>query len=144
VVRAGAADRLARDLMAKLDIRARGPAQMVGELSGGNQQKVVLAKALAADADVLLLDEPTFGVDIGAAAEVIRHVRTMAGAGKAVLWATSDLQELLTVADRVLVLGDGAIQRVVHRDDPEFTEPFLIQAMQRQRAAPAGPREQSA
>lgn len=140
----GAARRLARDMMRRLQIRARDHAQLVGELSGGNQQKVVLAKALATKADLMLLDEPTYGVDIGAAAEVIRQVRDLAQAGKAVLWATSDLQELLAVADRVLVLGDGTIRHVVERGDDEFSEAFLIQAMQRRRDPTDVPEERSA
>jgi ABC-type sugar transport system ATPase subunit len=130
-LRRDAGRRLARRMMSDLDIQARGPQQMVGELSGGNQQKVVLAKALATDAGLLLLDEPTFGVDIGAAAGLIGHVRALVGAGRAALWATSDLHELLEVADRVMVLADGAIQRVVRRGEPDFNEAFLIRAMQR-------------
>jgi ribose transport system ATP-binding protein len=130
-VRMGRARTLTRTLMRELNVRGRGPDQLVGELSGGNQQKVVLAKALATRADLLLLDEPTFGVDVGAAAELIRHVRAMAAEGKGVVWATSDLQELLAVADRVLVVADGTIREVVLRGGPDFTEAHLIEAMQR-------------
>jgi ribose transport system ATP-binding protein len=122
---------LARRMMRVLNIRSRGPQQIVGELSGGNQQKVVLAKALAADAELLLLDEPTFGVDIGAAADLIRHVREMTDAGKAALWVTSDLHELLEVADRVMVLADGGVHEIVKRGEPGFDEASLIGAMQR-------------
>jgi ABC-type sugar transport system ATPase subunit len=133
VVRMGRARAMTRSFMADLNVRASGPDQMVGELSGGNQQKVVLAKALATRAGLLLLDEPTFGVDVGAAAELIRHVRAMAAQGKGVLWATSDLQELLAVADRILVIADGTIREVIARGDPGFTEAHLIEAMQRRR-----------
>jgi len=133
VVRMGRARGMTRTLMADLNVRASGPDQMVGELSGGNQQKVVLAKALATGAALLLLDEPTFGVDVGAAAELIRHVRAMAAQGKGVLWATSDLQELLGVADRVLVIADGTIREVIPRGDPGFSDAHLIEAMQRRR-----------
>jgi ABC-type sugar transport system ATPase subunit len=131
VVRMGRARAMTRSFMADLNVRASGPDQMVGELSGGNQQKVVLAKALATRAGLLLLDEPTFGVDVGAAAELIRHVRAMAAQGKGVLWATSDLQELLAVADRILVVADGTIREVIPRGDPGFSEAHLIEAMQR-------------
>ena len=131
VVRKSKGRALARPLLAELDVRSRGTDQLVGELSGGNQQKIVLAKALAIDAELLLLDEPTFGVDIGAAAELIRNVRAMAERGKGVLWATSDLQELLGVADRVIVIADGGIRCVINRGDLEFTEADLIQLMQR-------------
>ena len=103
--------RLTRRMMQMMGVRARGPQQIVGELSGGNQQKIVLAKALAADADVLLLDEPTFGVDVGAARDLIQYVRGLVENNKAVLWVTSDLLELVEVADRVMVVVDGTAPR---------------------------------
>ncbi len=134
---------LADGLMRLLDVRARGAQQVVGELSGGNQQKVVLAKALAAEAELLLLDEPTFGVDIGASRELIQHIRGMADTGKAVLWVTSDLQELLAVSDRIVVLADGTIRATVRPDEPDYTESFLIRSIQRDRSPgspPASPR----
>jgi ABC-type sugar transport system ATPase subunit len=118
-------------MMTRLDVRARSMDQVVGELSGGNQQKVVLAKALAAGADLLLLDEPTFGVDIGATREIIRHVQTLAERGTAVIWVTSDLLELLQVADRLLVLTDGTVEGFVERGDPDFNQDSLIVRMQR-------------
>jgi ABC-type sugar transport system ATPase subunit len=123
---------ITRRMMRLLGVRARSAQQVVGELSGGNQQKVVLAKALAADASVLLLDEPTFGVDVGAARDLIQYVRRMVDSElKAVLWATSDLLELLEVADRIFVLVNGVVPRVIERGDPAFTEASLIRAMQR-------------
>jgi ribose transport system ATP-binding protein len=127
------AHRLAERLMKVLSVRARAPEQVVGELSGGNQQKIVLAKALAADAELLLLDEPTFGVDIGSSMELIRHVRQMVEGGKAALWVTSDLQELLEVSDRILVLADGTIRTVISAGEPGFDEASLIRKMQRRR-----------
>jgi ABC-type sugar transport system ATPase subunit len=140
LLRMGRGRAMAADMIEKLSIRSRGGRQVIGELSGGNQQKVVLAKALATDAELLLLDEPTFGVDIGAAAELIKHVRAMMRASKGALWATSDLQELLEVSDRILILTDDGIGTEVLRGDENFNEAFLIQAMQRRlhRAAPAG------
>jgi ribose transport system ATP-binding protein len=123
--------RLTGQMMQTLGVRARGPQQIVGELSGGNQQKIVLAKALAADADVLLLDEPTFGVDVGAARDLIQYVHRIVEDGKAVLWVTSDLLELLEVADRVMVVVDGTVPRVVHRGEESFNEAGLVRAMQR-------------
>jgi ABC-type sugar transport system ATPase subunit len=131
IIRFEAGRRLSRRLMSVLDIRARGPHQVVGELSGGNQQKVVLAKALACEASLLLLDEPTFGVDVGAAAEVINQVRRLVESGNSALWVSSDLRELLEVADRVMILVDGQIHKVVKRGDPEFNEAHLVQSMQR-------------
>lgn len=133
-----AGTRLVRRLMSVLDIRARGPHQVVGELSGGNQQKVVLAKALACEASLLLLDEPTFGVDVGAAAEVINQVRRLVESGNSALWVSSDLRELLEVADRVMILVEGRIQKVVKRGDAEFNEANLVQSMQRGQVQQAG------
>jgi ribose transport system ATP-binding protein len=123
---------LTRQLMARLDVRARGLNQVVGELSGGNQQKVVLAKALAVDARLMLLDEPTFGVDIGATREIIRHVRELADAGTSALWVTSDIHELLDVADRVLILREGRIEASIEPGEPGYNENVIIARMQRE------------
>jgi ribose transport system ATP-binding protein len=123
---------LSRRMMKVLDIRASGIDQIVGELSGGNQQKVVLAKALTVGADLLLLDEPTFGVDIGASREIIANVRKMAEAGATVLWVSSDLLEITHVADRVVVLRDGTVGATITRADiGKFTEDSLVELMQR-------------
>ena len=78
-------------------------------LSGGNQQKVVIAKWLNAEPDIFVLDEPTGGVDIGSKAEIIALVRDLAARGKAVLVISSELSELLTAADRIVVMADGRI-----------------------------------
>ena len=80
-----------------------------GTLSGGNQQKVVLAKWLLADADVLIVDEPTRGVDVGAKVEIHRQLRTLAADGKAILVISSELPEVLALTDRVLVLREGRV-----------------------------------
>lgn len=122
---------LGSELMGRLDVRARNVDQVVGELSGGNQQKVVLAKALAVGARLMLLDEPTFGVDIGAVKEIVLQVREMARKGAAVLWATSDIHEMLEVADRVIILRDGLIERSIERGEPEFAEEIVFSRMQR-------------
>jgi ribose transport system ATP-binding protein len=123
----------ARKMMKVLDVRATGPDQTVGELSGGNQQKVVMAKALTLSPDLLLLDEPTFGVDIGATREIIAKVRLMADEGATVLWASSDLLEVTHVADRIVVLRDGVIGQTIGPDDSDlFTEDALVTMMQRQ------------
>jgi ABC-type sugar transport system ATPase subunit len=123
---------VANRFMSALKIRARDPQQIVGELSGGNQQKVVLAKALAADAELLLLDEPTFGVDIGAAADLIALIRTRAEQGSAALWATSDLKEMLQVSDRIAVIVEGEIRTVIERGGAHFDESSIVELMQRQ------------
>jgi rhamnose transport system ATP-binding protein len=101
--------RLARDFFQRLDIHAQGINQQTKSLSGGNQQKVVLAKWLTTKPKVLILDEPTRGVDIGAKAEVHRLVSNLAAEGIAILLISSELPEVLAMADRVLVLHEGRI-----------------------------------
>jgi ABC-type sugar transport system ATPase subunit len=90
-------------------VRAASPAQAVGTLSGGNQQKVLLARWLERGPRVILLDEPTRGVDVGAKAEIHALIDRLAGAGKAVLMISSDLPEVLGMSDRVLVMHRGTI-----------------------------------
>jgi ribose transport system ATP-binding protein len=92
----------------RLGIRAAGPEQGTWQLSGGNQQKIVLAKWLRTEPSVLLLDEPTRGVDIGAKAELYRIVTDLAAEGMAVVLASSDLVEVLGLAHRVLVFRGGS------------------------------------
>jgi ribose transport system ATP-binding protein len=84
-------------------------------LSGGNQQKVVLGKWLATDPAVLLLDEPTAGVDIGTKTEIVQMIRALAEKGKAIVLVSSEALELLAAADRILVVRDGAVVRSVDR-----------------------------
>jgi ribose transport system ATP-binding protein len=101
---------LAAASIEQLAIACRDGEQVAGSLSGGNQQKVVLGKWLAASPRVLLLDEPTRGVDVGARAEIYRRLDALAQDGLAVLFVSSELDEVLQLADRVLVLRDGAVQ----------------------------------
>ena len=93
----------------RLGIRCRSPAQSVSDLSGGNQQKVALARLLHHDVDVLLLDEPTRGIDVGSKAEIYRTIDDLAKAGKAVLMVSSYLPELLGVCDRIAVMCRGVL-----------------------------------
>jgi ribose transport system ATP-binding protein len=90
-------------------LRSRGMTQHVGTLSGGNQQKVVLARWLTGHVDVLLLDEPTRGVDVGARSEIYRIITELAQAGMAVVMASSDMPEVLSLSHRALVMRDGAV-----------------------------------
>ncbi|MBM4060907.1 MAG: sugar ABC transporter ATP-binding protein [Planctomycetes bacterium] len=94
---------------AKLQVRCRSPRQRVGALSGGNQQKVAVARLLHAGVDVLLLDEPTRGIDVGSRAEIYRVIDELACAGKAVLLVSSYLPELLGTADRIAVMCRGRL-----------------------------------
>ncbi|HEV7868418.1 MAG TPA: sugar ABC transporter ATP-binding protein [Chthoniobacteraceae bacterium] len=102
-------EQLARDFIRGLDVRAPGPDALVGSLSGGNQQKVALARWLATKPKVLILDEPTQGVDIGAKAEIHKIIRGLAKDGLAVLMISSDLPELLGMSDRIAVMRAGTI-----------------------------------
>jgi len=96
-------------MVARMQLRPPQPARRVQTLSGGNQQKSVIGRWLAVDPAVLLLDEPTRGVDVGARAEIHAEVRRLAAAGSAVLFASSELEEVLLLADRILVMHEGAI-----------------------------------
>jgi ribose transport system ATP-binding protein len=109
---------LARRFADELDIRASldRPAET---LSGGNQQKLVLARWLCSNARVLVLDDPTRGIDVGAKEEVFRLVRRLAGDGAAILYLTSETREARTLADRVLIMAGGRIVRTVDPDAPE-------------------------
>ncbi|WIX32937.1 sugar ABC transporter ATP-binding protein [Salinicola sp. JS01] len=98
--------RMANDYIARLDIRTSGPEKAIGELSGGNQQKVVLARWLAMNPRFLILDEPTRGIDVGAHAEILSLIRELTAKGMAVLVISSELDELIAVSDRVIVLRD--------------------------------------
>ncbi len=92
-----------------LNIKAEGPDDLVTELSGGNAQKVTVARWLFGDIKVLLMDEPTAGIDVGAKADILTLVRKLASEGKAVVIVSSEFEEMLTVADRILVMRDGAV-----------------------------------
>ncbi len=98
-----------REWIDRLKIRARGPAQRVEALSGGNQQKVAIARLLFQDADVLLLDEPTRGVDVGSKVQIYELMGRLAAQGKAILFVSSYLPELLGVADRIAVMNRGVL-----------------------------------
>ncbi|MBI4588022.1 MAG: sugar ABC transporter ATP-binding protein [Candidatus Rokubacteria bacterium] len=100
---------LCKDLIRLLDIRPPNPQATVEQLSGGNRQKVVIAKWLAAGAKVLVMDDPTKGVDVGAKVEIYHVIGDMVTKGSAVALASSDLHELIGLADRVVVIRDGAI-----------------------------------
>jgi rhamnose transport system ATP-binding protein len=109
---------LSKDSISRLQIRTSGPAQLASALSGGNQQKVVLGKWLATNPDILILDDPTKGVDVGAKSEVYKIVGNMAKSGIAIILISNELEELLAVSDRVITFYRG-------NQGPEFTNrPF--------------------
>ena len=102
-----AEDDLAAEYIAKLNIKTPSPEQKIGNLSGGNQQKVCLAKWLAVNPKVIILDEPTRGIDVGAKAEIHKIIEQLAKEGMAVIIISSELPELLGVSDRIIVLYEG-------------------------------------
>ncbi len=115
---------LARQWMERLFIRAREPAQKVGELSGGNQQKVALARLLYHGVQLYLLDEPTRGIDVGSKAEIYKCIDKLAGEGNAVIIVSSYLPELLGVCDRIAVMRRGKLG--VARPARDWTEQQLL------------------
>ncbi|MFC7531815.1 sugar ABC transporter ATP-binding protein [Actinoplanes sp. GCM10030250] len=109
-------DKVVKIYMDRLRIKASSPDQRVGDLSGGNQQKVLLARLLATGPKVLLLDEPTRGIDVGAKAEVQALIDELAAEGLGVVLVSSDAEELVEGSDRVVVLRDGAVVGVLSGD----------------------------
>jgi ribose transport system ATP-binding protein len=100
-----------------LGIKAPSVLTRTGTLSGGNQQKVVLAKWLAMNPKVMILDEPTRGIDIGAKAEIYGLMRALADAGVAVLMISSDMEEVIGVSDRIAVMHEGQISGILDKQD---------------------------
>lgn len=98
-----------QDIFGSLRVKATGLEAIVGKLSGGNQQKVVLGKALLAEPSVILLDEPTRGIDVGAKLEIYEIINQLTTAGKAVIFVSSELPELIGMSDRILMLNEGRI-----------------------------------
>ena len=117
---------LARRFMEQLRIRATSVAQVVRSLSGGNQQKVVLSKWLAANPHILILDEPTHGVDVGTKAEVHRTISGLAAQGLTILLISSELLEVLGMSDRILVMREGRLVAELSRE--EATQERVIEA----------------
>jgi putative multiple sugar transport system ATP-binding protein len=114
-----------------LNIKAPSVDSITGKLSGGNQQKVVLSKWMYADPDVLILDEPTRGIDVGAKYEIYTIINRLADEGKGVIVISSELPELLGVCDRIYTLAEGRITADVPRS--QATAEFLMQHMTKER-----------
>ena len=104
-------------LMDRLAIRAPGPDTPFGNLSGGNQQKALLARAMASNAQVLILDEPTHGIDVGAKEEIYSLVAELAERGKAIVFISSEFNEVLRVSDRIMVMREGRIVETIANHD---------------------------
>jgi ABC-type sugar transport system ATPase subunit len=106
-----------RQIIQRLRIRCSSPAQNVSNLSGGNQQKVALAKWLLSGAEVLILDEPTRGVDVGARQEIYQIIRELAAEGVAIIIVSSDLPEILSICERVIVMHEGRITGILRASE---------------------------
>jgi ABC-type sugar transport system ATPase subunit len=128
-------DELVKKYVKYLNVRMRGADQSVRELSGGNQQKVVIAKWLLTESDVLILDEPTRGIDVGAKMEVYRLINELAKQGKAILMISSELPEILQLSDRVYVMSDGHITAEFNRDELDSQKIMTAASITRHRSA---------
>ena len=106
----------------RMRIKAESSDSPLETLSGGNQQKVVLAKWLATNPEILILDEPTAGVDIGSKAEIVALIRDLARQGRAILLISSEMTELLAASDRIAVMADGRIVREFSRRDLDLSD----------------------
>ncbi|MDB4624351.1 ATP-binding cassette domain-containing protein, partial [Akkermansiaceae bacterium] len=118
-------EELTKEMTEALRVKTPGAWQLARYLSGGNQQKIVLAKWLALKPKVLLLDEPTRGIDIGAKEEIYLLMERFAKEGMAVLFVSSEMEEIMGVADRALVMHEGRISGELGRED--FTEEAIME-----------------
>jgi len=125
-IQSGRQRQAAQHWMDLLEVRARDPGQLVGELSGGNQQKIALGRLLHHEAAILLLDEPTRGIDVGSKAQIYKLIGQLAAQGKAIIFVSSYLPELLGVCDTIGVMCRGALSEV--RPAIEWTEHSIMAA----------------
>ncbi len=115
---------IAKEQCKHLDVKIATIEDLVDQLSGGNQQKVLLARWLLAEADILLLDQPTQGVDVGAREEIYRILNELVLKGKSIMLISRDAEEVVRMCDRVIVMGDGRIRKEFERG--QFTEAELL------------------
>ena len=116
----------AKKQVERLNTKCSGIDQMTVNLSGGNQQKVIIGKWLAVDSDVFIFDEPTKGIDVGAKSEIYGIMRNMAEEGKGVIMVSSEMPELLSTCDRIIVFRDGEISGILTSE--EATEEKIMYA----------------
>ena len=110
-------------------IKVSGPNQSAGQLSGGNQQKVVLAKWLERNAEILIFDEPTRGIDAGAKYEIYQWMNKLADQGKGILMISSELPEVLGMSDRILVMKEGELVGEVSNGNEVTQESLMAMAI---------------
>jgi ribose transport system ATP-binding protein len=126
--------RIAQEWIDRFDIKPGLPEQPTQHLSGGNKQKAILAKWISINPVVMLIDEPTAGVDVGAAEELLSKLEALAAAGTALVISTSEIADVIRLADRIMVLHDGEVGAELRRDRDEWTEEAVLLAMSRYRA----------
>ena len=110
-------DKLVDSFTHMLDIKTPTVKQLVRNLSGGNQQKVVVAKVLAAQNDILIFDEPTCGIDVGAKQEIYKLMNQLVESGKSILMISSEMEEMLGMSDRIIVLHEGRVSGEILKQD---------------------------
>ena len=115
-----------------LNIKCKDVAQPISALSGGNQQKVILSKWILCDSDILILDEPTRGIDVGAKYEIYQIINQLAANGKTVIFISSDMPEILGMCDRVYVMNEGEI--VGELEGSDITQVNIMRAIMRKEA----------
>jgi putative multiple sugar transport system ATP-binding protein len=123
--------KVAQEFRGRMRIRSHNVYQETGKLSGGNQQKVVLSKWLFTGPDVLILDEPTRGIDVGAKYEIYTIINELADAGKAVIVISSEMPELIGICDRIVVMHEGAFVGEVAGE--EATQENIMRAIMRRK-----------
>ena len=127
--------RLVRERVGRFQIKTASPKSRPGELSGGNQQKLLIARWMGPDTRVLLLDEPTRGIDVGTKAEIYKLVRKAADDGAAVLLVSSEMPELLALSDRLLVMADGRVTGHLEGDEMTQTNVLTLATREQRRSA---------
>jgi ABC-type sugar transport system ATPase subunit len=112
----------AKEYVRALDIKVSGINQLIEEMSGGNQQKTLISRWLLKDPKIVIFDEPTRGIDVGAKYEIYRIIRTLAGEGKAVLMISSELPEIIGMSDRIMIMRRGKIEGILDQHKGRATE----------------------
>ena len=121
------AEEAVKEMIEELDIRCTGPKQLVGRLSGGNQQKVCMARALITKPEILFVSEPTRGIDIGAKQILLNYlVKINKEQGITIVMTSSELNELRTVCDRIAIIGSGTVQGILPPDAPNVDFALLM------------------
>ena len=125
------AKNIAQKYRKEISIKTPSLEQKVKNLSGGNQQKVILAKWLAAESELLIFDEPTRGIDVGAKQEIYTLINQLVEQGKAILMISSEMEELMGMSDRIVILAEGSVSGEIPRE--EFNQELIMQLASKER-----------